>query len=60
MVRISRVVPFWLEEGAPLVGVSGKWLVDFGFDVDTKVVCDVTKGQIIIKVIDCEEQDCGL
>ena len=55
MVCLSKVSTFWLEDKAPLVSVSGEWLKEFGFEVGTKVVIDVTQGQIVIKPVDVED-----
>jgi hypothetical protein len=55
MVRISEVSTYWMEEGAPLIAVSGSWLTDFGFEIGRKIVIDVSMGQIIIKAVDMEE-----
>ncbi len=55
MVRLSEVSYSWLEEGSPLVAVSGAWLKDFGFEEGRKVVIDICQGQIVIKTVDCED-----
>lgn len=55
MVRLSEVSHSWLEEGSPLVAVSGTWLKDFGFEEGKKVVIDICQGQIVIKAVDCED-----
>ena len=55
MVCLSKVSTFWLEDNAPLVTVTGEWLKDFGFEVDTKVVIEVSQGQIVVKAVDYED-----
>lgn len=55
MVRVSEVSTYWMEDDSPLVPVYGSWLKDFGFSSGTKVVIDVTKGQIVIKAVDHED-----
>ena len=55
MVRICEVSRYWLEDGAPLVAVSGAWLKDFGFDIGVKVVVEVRSGEIVIKAVDAED-----
>ncbi len=55
MVRVSEVSTYWMEDDSPLVPVFGAWLKDFGFEAGTKVVIDVTQGQITIKVVDHED-----
>jgi hypothetical protein len=57
MVRLSEVSAFWMEEDSSSVVVSGAWLRNFGFEPGRKIVVDVTKGQIVIKLVeavDCE------
>lgn len=57
MVRLSEVSAFWMEEDSSSVVVSGAWLRHFGFEPGRKIVVDVTKGQIVIKLVeavDCE------
>ena len=55
MVRISEVKSYWMEEDSPLIAISGQWLRDFGFDIGSRIVVDVMKGQIIIKAVEVEE-----
>ena len=57
MVRLSEVSAFWMEEDSSSVVVSGAWLCHFGFEPGRKIVVEVTKGQIVIKLVeavDCE------
>ena len=54
MVCLSKVSTFWLEDKAPLVAVTGEWLKDFGFEVGTKLVVEVSQGQIVVKTVDME------
>lgn len=55
MVIISEVKPYWMEDDSPLIAITGQWLRDFGFDIGSRIVVDVIKGQIIIKAVDVEE-----
>lgn len=43
------------ENGMPCITVSGPWLQDFGFEPGQKIVADITKGQIVIKLADADE-----
>ena len=57
MIRLSEVSAFWMEEDSSSVVVSGAWLRSFGFEPGRKIVVDITKGQIVIKLVeavDCE------
>jgi hypothetical protein len=40
------------ETGMPCITLSGPWLQDFGFEPGQKIVADITKGQIVIKLAD--------
>ena len=55
MVALSSVVSHWLD-GSPAVTVSARWLLDFGFEIGSKVVVEVSKGIITIKKVDCEDE----
>lgn len=59
MVRISEVGTWWMEDGCPILSVSGSWLKDFGFDIGRKVVVEVTDGQIVVKAVDAVEDETG-
>ena len=55
MVALSSVISHWLD-GSPAVTVSAPWLLDFGFEIGSKVVVEVSKGTITIKKVDCEDE----
>jgi hypothetical protein len=55
MVGLSTVISHWLDD-SPAVTVSAPWLRDFGFEVGSKVVIEVSKGVISIKMLDSEEE----
>ena len=55
MVRLSHVDGYRLEDEFLEVAVRGSYLKDFGFEKGSKVVIDVTRGQIVIRLI--EEED---
>ena len=55
MVRLSRVEGYWMEDEALEVAVRGSYLRDFGFEKGSKVVIEVTQGQIFIKLIEAED-----
>ena len=57
MVRLSEVSAFWMEENSSSVVVSGAWLSTFGFEPGRKIVVDVTKGQIVIKLVEAVDCD---
>jgi hypothetical protein len=54
MVRISSISKFWLDD-CPEIRVSGGYLVDFGFAIGSRVVVDITHGQIVIRLVDIDE-----
>jgi len=55
MVALASVRAHWLDD-APSVVVSASWLAEFGFQIGSKVVIEVTQGVITIKPVDCEEE----
>ncbi len=55
MVALASVRAHWLDD-APSVVVSAAWLKEFGFEIGSKVVIEVTQGVITIKPVDCEEE----
>lgn len=63
MVRLSEVSAFWMEDSSSSVVISGAWLRNFGFEPGRKIVVDITKGQIVIKLVEaigCEGVEVGL
>ena len=55
MVRFSHVDGSRFDEESSEVAVRGIYLRDFGFENGSKVVIDVTRGQIVIRLIDEED-----
>ena len=55
MVRLSHVDGSRFGEESLEVAVRGSYLRDFGFENGSKVVIDVTRGQIVIRLIDEED-----
>jgi len=55
MVALSTVISYWLDS-SPAVTVSAPWLLDFGFEIGSKVVIEVSQGVITIKKVDCEDE----
>jgi len=57
MVRLSEVSAFWMEDSSSSVVVSGSWLRSFGFEPGRKIMIDVSKGQIVIKLVEAVDCD---
>jgi len=57
MVRLSEVSAFWMEDGSSSVVVSGSWLSSFGFEPGRKIMIDVSKGQMVIKLVEAVDCD---
>ena len=55
MLRLSEVSTYWMEDDCPSVLVTGTWLKQFGFEIGKKIVVEVTEGQMVVKVVDCED-----
>ena len=55
MVILSYVDDYWLDDGSE-IKISGKYLRNFGFEPNSRVVIDITDGEIVIKPVDMEDQ----
>lgn len=55
MVRLAKASSYWMEDDSVEVAVRGSYLKQFGFDVGTRVVIEVTDGLITIKPVDGED-----
>ena len=55
MLRLSTVIPHWMDD-APSVIVSAPVLKDFGFEIGTRVVVEISQGVITLKPLDSEEE----
>ena len=55
MVMIGSVGGYWLEDDALELAIRGAYLREFGFEAGSRVVIEVTQGQIVVKLIDAED-----
>ena len=47
-----QYVPGYAETSIPKVIITGKYLIEMGFDVSQRILVDIEKGRIVITAIE--------